>query len=340
MNPASTQTTESLACKAKGAPLEFFEFPKPPLGPWDIEVEITHCGICHSDLHLIENEWNITTYPLVPGHEIVGTVTQMGECVERHSVGTRVGIGWQRESCQKCAWCHKGEENVCEKAKPVCVGHHGGFAKKIIIDSRFAFEIPKGISSENAAPLLCGGATVFSPLKDHLIQGISKVGVVGIGGLGHLALQFASAFGAEVTAFSSSPSKEEEAHSLGAHHFVDLKNKEELKKRERTLDLILHTGSNLIDPSLFLQMLRPYGSICLLGAPPEAMELKASLLIAKKVSLSGSNIANPLVMEEMLSFAERHNIQAMVEEFPFQEVNAAIKKLRLNQLRYRAVLKW
>jgi alcohol/geraniol dehydrogenase (NADP+) len=334
------QTIESLACKEKGKPLELFEFPKPPLGPWDIEVDITHCGICHSDLHLIENDWHVTTYPLVPGHEIVGTVSQKGDLVEKCAIGMRVGIGWQRGSCLSCEWCHKGDENVCEKAAAVCVGHHGGFAKKIIIDSRFAFEIPKGLSSENAAPLLCGGATVFSPLKDHKIQGISKVGIVGIGGLGHLALQFANAFGAEVTAFSSSPSKEEQARSLGADHFVSLRNEAELKKHSRTFDLILHTGSNLLNPTLFLEMLRPYGGICLLGVPPEAMQLYASSLISKKIYLRGSNIANPLVMEEMLAFAERHNIEAMVEEFPFQDVNTAIEKLRSNQLRYRAVLKW
>jgi alcohol/geraniol dehydrogenase (NADP+) len=340
MNTVLTQPIECLASKKLGNPLELFEYTPAPLRPWDIEVDITHCGICHSDLHLLDNEWNATKFPFVPGHEIVGHVTQKGDLVERHAVGMKVGIGWQRGSCHHCEWCHSGNENVCEKVEATCVGHHGGFARKIVIDSRFAFKIPKGLSSENAAPLLCGGATVFSPLKDHRVQGTTKVGIIGLGGLGHLALQFAHAFGCEVTAFSSTPSKEEEAHKLGADYFVSTRNEKELKNRARSFDLILHCGSQLLDPSLFLDLLRPYGSLCFLGASSGNMHFQGLSLIGKKTSISGSNIANPLVMEEMLSFSERHGIEAMVEVFSMQEANTAIEKLRSNQVRYRAVLKW
>lgn len=335
-----TQLIECMASTSPGEPLRLYEYPKPILGPWDVEIEVTHCGICHSDIHLLDNEWKITDYPFVPGHEVIGLITQIGDQVKRHKIGMRVGVGWQRGACHVCEWCRIGDENVCEKAEATCVKNHGGFSRKLLIDSRFVFQIPESLSSENAAPLLCGGATVFSPLFDHGISGISKVGVIGIGGLGHFALQFARAFGAEVTAFSTTPSKEEEAHHLGADHFVLIDDTKAMEACTRSFDLILHSGSHLKDPTPFMVALRPYGSLCLLGDPSQTFKIAPLSLVKKKAALCGSNIANPLVMEKMLAFAARHQIQAMTEVFPMQDVNMAIEKLRSNQIRYRAVLKW
>ena len=183
------------------------------LGPHDVEIRISHCGICHSDVHLVDGDWGMGSYPMVPGHEIVGTVAALGPEVRHLEAGARVGVGWQRGACLACESCGAGDENLCAENEATCVGHHGGFADRIRLDGRFAFPIPEGLASENAAPLLCGGATVYSPLR-RWVKPSMRVGVVGIGGLGHLGLQFARAMGCEVTAISSTPDKEAEARSL------------------------------------------------------------------------------------------------------------------------------
>ena len=213
-------TIHAHAAMAPRQTLNPFQYEPAGLGPWDVEVAITHCGICHSDIHLIDNDWGISSYPLVPGHEIIGTVEDAGAEVKHLKKGQRVGVGWQRGSCLVCEQCLKGNENLCPENRATCVGNHGGFAERIRVDSRFAFPIPDALASENAAPLLCGGATVYSPLKNYGVVPSMRIGVIGIGGLGHLALQFANAFGCEVTAFSSTPDKEKEAGLFGAHRFI------------------------------------------------------------------------------------------------------------------------
>ena len=322
------------AQKAKGE-LAPFEYEPTQLGPWEVEVEISHCGICHSDLHLLNNDWKITAYPFVPGHEIIGHVKARGELAIVKE-NQRVGIGWQRSSCSSCEWCHTGAQNLCPTQEATCVHHHGGFAEKIRVDSRFAFPIPDALDSVNAAPLLCGGATVFSPLLTHNVNPLTRVGVVGIGGLGHLALQFANAFGAQVFAFSSSPHKEQEAKQLGAHHFSTTLN----KSHHNSIDLLLCTTSSGIDWKSYLPCLRPAGSLCLLGAPVDKqLELLPHDLIAKRLNICGSNIASPHHINEMLRFAANHNITAKTELFNMTDVNEAFKKLAANQIHYRAVLK-
>ena len=327
------------AAKGPKAALERFEYEPHPLGPYEIELSITHCGICHSDLHLIDDDWGISEYPLLPGHEIVGEVAELGNEVRSLEKGDRVGIGWQRSSCGECPMCIGGDENLCATGEATCVRHHGGFADAIRADSRFAFRIPEPLSSENAGPLLCGGITVYSPLRRYNVRPPMKVGVIGIGGLGHLALQFASAFGCEVTAFSSSPEKEDEARFFGADHFVNSRDKEALEAAAGSQDFILSTVHVDLDWSLYLNALRMKGNLCFVGANPGNLEVPTFGLILGAKSVSGSPIGGRAAMHEMLEFAARHGIEAKTEVMPMNQVNEALDKVRHNLARYRMVLK-
>ncbi len=217
---------QGLAAHAAGAELLPFRYDAGEVGAQEVEIAISHCGICHSDIHLISNDWGISQYPFIPGHEVIGTVAAAGSGVRTLKVGQRVGLGWQSNSCGECAWCMQGLENLCALSEATCVRRHGGYAERVRANARFVVPIPEGLPSEQAAPLLCGGVTVYSPLRTHGVNPSSRVGVVGIGGLGHLAIQFARAFGCEVTAFSSSAEKEDEARELGAHNFVNSRETE------------------------------------------------------------------------------------------------------------------
>lgn len=334
-----SKATEGFAVQSAHGSIVPIHYDLPDLTPFDVHVAISHCGICHSDLHLIQNDWGNATYPLVPGHEIVGIVQAIGDGVTQLKVGDRVGIGWQCGSCGTCGWCQQGEQNLCAQEKDTCLGHFGGFAKAIVVDSRFAIKIPEKLPSDCAAPLLCGGATVFSPLVQHQVNGLSKVGVIGIGGLGHLALQFTSAFGCEVTAFSSSPHKEEEARSFGAHHFLSSKDPKALKQCARLFDLLLCTSSEKIDYGAWMQTLAPKGKLCILGAPKGGtVQLPVFDLISGRKTICGSNIASPFVIHQMLEFAALHELAPKIELFPMHEAQTALERLAQNTIRYRAVL--
>src|ERR1700757_3173904 len=215
---------QGLAVHAAGAELLLFRYDPGELGLQEVEIGISHCGICHSDIHLIANDWGNSKYPFIPGHEIIGTVRAVGSDVRSLKVGQRVGLGWQSNSCGQCEWCIKGLENLCASSEGTCLHRHGGYADRVRANARFVLPIPEALPSEEAAPLLCGGITVYNPLRSHGINPSSRVGVVGIGGLGHMAIQFARVFGAEVTAFSSSVAKEDEARELGAHNFVNARD--------------------------------------------------------------------------------------------------------------------
>jgi uncharacterized zinc-type alcohol dehydrogenase-like protein len=326
------------ATPAAKKPLEKFQYEPKELGPHDIEVKITHCGLCHSDIHLIDNDWQISEYPLVPGHEIIGAVTAVGSEVTSFEQGQRVGIGWQRSSCLRCEWCLKGQENLCPEQQATCVGHHGGFAEMIRADSRFAYAIPDELESENAGPLLCGGITVYSPLRNYGVKPWMKVGVIGIGGLGHLALQFARAIGCEVTAFSSTPEKETEAKSFGAHRFIASKEKGALEKAANSLDFIINTVFAGLDWAAYLNVLRPNGKLCFVGAPPTPIRIFAFPLLVGQKSICGSVIGSRSAIREMLDLAARHGIKTKTEIVPMDQVNAVITKVRENKARYRMVL--
>ena len=327
------------AAQEAKAPLEAFSYVSPDLGPWDVEVKVTHCGICHSDVHLVDNDWGISQYPQVPGHEIVGTVSAMGASVKHLKAEQRVGIGWQSSSCMTCEWCISGKEKLCSQMMGTCLGRHGGFAKAVVVDSRFAFVLPDRLESENVAPLLCGGITVFAPLIHFGIRPTMKVGVIGIGGLGHLALQFYKAWGCEVTAFTATSGKEKEAKEFGAHQVLNSKDPEILKANAATLDFIISTAPGDLDWGAYLDVLRPEGKLCVVGVPQNPMAIPAFPLIAGQKTVCGSPIGGRSDIDTMLTFAVRHGIKAQTESYAMSEVNPAMDRVRNNQARYRIVLK-
>ncbi len=329
---------QGLAAHAAGAELLPFHYDPGELKPQEVEIEITHCGICHSDLHLIMNDWGLSQYPFIPGHEIIGTVSALGSHVRGLEKGQRVGLGWQSNSCGMCEWCVRGMENLCAQSEGTCVHRHGGYANCVRANSRFVIPIPEALASENAAPLLCGGITVYTPLRTHGVNPASRVGVVGIGGLGHLAIQFARAFGAEVTAFSTSTSKEEEARTLGAHHFVNSLDSKAMKEMAGSQDFILNTANGDQDWNCYLQALRPTGTLCFAGVPPSAVTFQAFPMISGARSISGSPIGSPAGLREMLDVAARHGVKATTELFPMAKANEALDKVKKNKVRYRAVL--
>lgn len=304
----------------------------------EVEVKISHCGVCYSDVHLIDNDWGMSKYPFIPGHEVVGTVSGVGSLVRDRKLGERVGIGWQADSCGICEWCRRGEEHLCAKAQPTCVGRNGGYADRIRVNARFAVAVPEALESETVAPLLCGGITVYSPLRNHGVRPSSRVGVIGIGGLGHMGLQFARAFGAEVTAFSTSKDKEKEAKEMGAHHFINTRDTGALKKVAGCFDFILSTVNADQDWMGYVGALRPKGTLCVVGAPPSPMPLQAFALIGAQKAMAGSPTGSPTDIAEMLDVAARHGVRAVTERYAMAKANEAVAKVKKNQVRYRAVL--
>jgi uncharacterized zinc-type alcohol dehydrogenase-like protein len=328
----------AFAATAPRAALERFVYQASPLGPHDIELEISHCGLCHSDLHLIDDDWKCSSYPLVPGHEIVGMVRAVGTEVTQLSIGDRAGVGWQRSACLACPLCLGGRENLCTKQQATCVGHFGGMADRLRVDARFAFAIPSGIESAFAAPLLCGGVTVYAPLRRYRVDATRTIGVVGVGGLGHLAIAFLRAFGCEIVAFSSSADKRTEALRLGAHEFARSHDARDLRRYVNRFDLVLSTVPARLDWIGYVQTLKPGGVLCLVGAPPGILQLPAGLLLTGQKSICGSDIGDRATLSEMLRLAERHRIVPLVETSAMSEVNREIERLRRNEVRYRAVL--
>jgi uncharacterized zinc-type alcohol dehydrogenase-like protein len=332
------KSIHGLAAHAAGAQLLPYKYDAGELGENEVEIKISHCGICLSDVHLINNDWGMSKYPFIPGHEIVGTVAAVGGAVRDRQVGERVGVGWQADSCGICEYCRQGDEHLCAQSQPTCVGRNGGYADAIRVNSRFAIPVPEQLESENVAPLLCAGITVYTPLRNHGVRPSSRVGVIGIGGLGHLGLQFARAFGAEVTAFSTSKDKEEEAKSMGAHHFVNTRDTATLKKMTGEFDLLLSTVSADQDWQAYINALRPKGTLCVVGVPPSPLQIQAFSLIGGQKNLSGSPIGSPRDLHEMLDVAARHSVKAITERFPMAKANDAVDKVKKNQVRYRAVL--
>ena len=327
-----------LAVHAAGAQLLAYKYDPGDLKPHEVEVKISHCGVCASDVHLIDNDWGFSKYPFIPGHEIVGSVVAVGSDVKDRKMGERVGIGWQADSCGICEWCRQGDEHLCAKSQPTCVGRNGGYADRIRVNSKFAIPVPKVLESESVAPLLCGGITVYSPLRNHGVRPSSRVGIIGIGGLGHMGLQFAKAFGAEVTAFSTSKDKEAEAKSLGAHHFVNTRDTGALKKVAGSFDFLLSTVSADLDWPAYVNALRPKGMLCVVGVPPSGISLQAMPLIGGQKAISGSPSGSPHDLYEMLDVAARHGVKAITEKFAMAKANDAVAKVKKNQVRYRAVL--
>jgi uncharacterized zinc-type alcohol dehydrogenase-like protein len=326
------------AALTKGAALEPYSYEPRELASTEIEVEISHCGLCFSDIHIIDDGWSRSKYPVVPGHEIVGKVAMVGAAVAHLQPGQRVGIGWQRSACLECDLCVAGQENLCPRQEATCLGHHGGLASRIRIDGRFAFALPETIPSSAAAPLLCGGVTVYAPMRRYGVGATSSVAVIGIGGLGHMALLMLRAMGAEATAFSTSAAKRDEALAMGASEFASSTDPKDLRKHFGRFDLVLSTVHARLDWTSYLQTLKPNGTLCLLGQPPGVIQFPPSLLITGQRSITGSDIGGRAAIREMLRFVARHDIAPVIETMPMAEANAAITRLRQNQVRYRMVL--
>lgn len=331
-------TIHAFAAPSAGKPLESFSYPRPSLGPHDVEIAITHCGLCHSDIHMIDNDWGMSSYPLVPGHEVVGTVRALGSDVVHVAIGQRVGVGWQCGSCMDCRWCVDGQENCCAQMEGICAGRHGGFADVVCVDSRFVYEIPDTLASEDASPLLCAGITVFAPLYRLGVCPTSRVGVIGVGGLGHLAIQFAHAFGCHVTAFSTTPAKQSQAEAFGADQFVVSTDASAMQKAAGSLDFLLSTVHVALDGETWLGLLGPNGTLCIVGAASGQVQVAPMSLIVGQKSVRGSVIGGRSIMRQMLDFAARHKIRAQVEVVPMTQVNTALDKVKRNKARYRMVL--
>ena len=318
--------------------LQPLEFDPGPLGDTEVEIKVEYCGLCHSDLSMVDNEWGISQYPLIPGHEIVGSVTAMGPHAKGLTVGQRVGLGWFADSCLTCEWCKSGNHQLCASAVGTIVGRPGGFADRVRANAAWVIPLPEELDPQSAGPLMCGGVTVFNPLLLWKVKPTARVGVVGIGGLGHMALQFAQAWGCEVTAFSSSPGKEAEAKGFGAHHFINSRDSEALKKAANSFDFILSTVNATLDWEGYIAALRPQGHLHLVGVVPEPLSVPLFPLLAGQKSLSASPTGSPTAIATMLDFAARHQVAPQTEHFPMSKINEAFARLKSGQARYRIVL--
>ncbi len=332
---ASFQAYAALAAKQ---PLQPFDFEPGPLGDEQVEIAVSHCGICHSDLSMIDNEWGMSKYPLVPGHEIIGTIVATGRDAKGLKAGQRVGLGWMAGSCLACPQCLSGHHNLCLTGEQTIVGRFGGFANRVRCHWVWAIPLPEKLDAAKAGPLFCGGITVFNPIVQCGVQPTDRVGVVGIGGLGHMALQFLNKWGCEVYAFTSSDSKRDEALELGAHHVVNSRDAAAMGKLAGSLNFILSTVNVALDWEAIIGALAPRGRLHLVGAVLTPIPVAAFSLIAGQKAISGSPLGSPATTAAMLDFCARHEIAPITETYPFTHVNDALERLRSGKARYRVVL--
>ena len=323
--------------KPKGR-LEPFEYTPGPLGDHEVDIAISHCGVCHSDLSMIDNEWGMSEFPLVPGHEGVGTVRAVGGHVKGLKVGQTVGVGWSARSCMHCRQCMSGDHNLCPDNQGTIVGRHGAFADQVRCDAAWAIPIPDGVDPAIAGPLFCGGITVFNPLLQFGVKPTDRVGVIGIGGLGHMALMFVNKWGCEVTAFTSTGAKAKEAREMGAHEIVDSRSEQALEKVAGRYDLILSTVNVPLAWDKYINALSPRGRLHVVGAVLEPIPVGAFPLIMQQRSISGSPTGSPVGIATMLDFCARHAIAPITETFPMSKANEAMDHLRAGKARYRIVL--
>ncbi|CAD0187222.1 S-(hydroxymethyl)mycothiol dehydrogenase [Ruegeria sp. THAF57] len=330
---------QAYAVHEPGGEFQPFEYDPGPLAAGDVEIDVEYCGICHSDLSMANNEWGATAYPFVPGHEVAGHIAAVGAGVTGLKPGDRVGLGWQAAFCNECHECKSGDHNMCADVNGTLFGRHGGFADKVRAQAEAVVKLPEDLGADVAGPLFCGGVTVYNPLKQFDIKPTDRVGVIGIGGLGHMALQFLNAWGCEVTAFTSSEAKKQEALELGAHHTLDTHDSDALADAARSFDLILSTVNVPLDWAGYLNTLKPRGRLHLVGAVTEPINLSVFSLMGKQASISSSPVGSPATIAEMLDFAARHDIAPKVEMFDIKDVNAAMDRLANGSPRYRVVLK-
>lgn len=349
--PNQIPAMAALEAKAK---LEGYQYPPKPLARLDADLRVTYTGVCATDLHMIDNDWGMSRYPLVPGHEVVGHVLAVGSDVKDLKVGDVVGLGAQAQACGSCEFCEEGIDNLCPNRKFTYFEntvdetgehvHHGGFSSFLRTDSRFLFKIPQGYEERYVGPLMCGGLTVAAPLYEFAgntwdLKG-KRVGVVGIGGLGHMAIQFASKMGAETIAVSRGTSKKQFCEELGATGFIDSSSEADLAANAGRLHYLLFCVSGgQIDINNYVGLMRPYGTLHFVGVPKEIVHFNVMPLLFQRLTLSGSPIGSSNQMRAMLEFAAANHIQPIIEEFTHKRANEAIDKIRDGSIRFRAVLK-
>lgn len=339
--------SKGYAVKSAKAPLESFSFERRDLREKDVQLEILYAGICHSDIHQAREEWGPALFPMVPGHEIVGKVTAIASGVTKFKVGDLIGVGVFVDSCRKCDSCKAGLEQYCiegmtgtyntyeRDGKTVAMG---GYSDSFVIDEDYAVHIPTNLDLTGVAPLMCAGITLYSPLKNWKAGPGKKIGIIGLGGLGHMGVKFAVALGAEVTVFSHSPAKESDAKSMGAHHFVSTKDLNNLKKLEKKYDLLLNTVSADIDLEPYLQMLKLDGTLVVIGLPGKPYAINAGTLLGQRRSLSGSMIGGIAQLQEMLNFCGEKLIVSDVEVIKAEYINTAYDRTVASDVKYRFVI--
>ena len=339
--------TQGYAVKSVNAPLESYEFSRRDLRPRDVALDIYFAGICHSDIHQAREEWGPAIFPMVPGHEIVGRVTQVGSQVSKFKVGGLIGVGVFVDSCRKCASCNAGLEQYCVEGmtgtyntlerdgKTVAMG---GYSNMFVIDEDYAVHIPENLDLAGVAPLMCAGITLYSPLKNWKAGPGKKVGVMGLGGLGHMGLKFAHALGAETTVFSHSPEKEADAKAMGADHFVVTKDVKSLEKLEKSFDLILNTVSAHLDLEPYLKMLKLDGTFVVIALPGKPYQINVGTMLDQRRSLAGSMIGGMAELQQMLNFCGQHNIVSDVEVIKADYINTAYERTVASDVKYRFVI--
>ncbi len=327
-------------------PLQGMEIERREVGNKDVAFEVLYCGICHSDLHAVRNDWGGTTYPIVPGHEIVGRVVKVGEDVTNFRIGDVVAVGCIVDSCHECAYCKEGQEQYCESGVTFSFNSpdriyggttYGGFSKLYVCDEHYVLRMPAFKDLAAAAPLLCAGITVYSPLRHWKVSEGCNVGILGMGGLGHLAIKMAKAMGAYVTVFTTSPSKSEDAFRLGADRVVVSTDKTQMKACAK-MDIIIDTVSAKHDVNAYLRLLKVDGHLVLVGLPAEPLEVGAFHVVNGRKSFSGSNIGGIAETQEMLEFCFEHGIVSEYELIKISDVNEAFRRLEKNDVRYRFVI--
>lgn len=339
--------TQGYAAYKSNEPLAPFSFERRDPGPQDIVIEILYCGVCHSDIHQVRDEWAAGVYPMVPGHEIVGRVTKIGSAVTKFKEGDLAGVGCMVDSCRTCANCKDGEEQFCLNGTTYTYASpdkhnggttYGGYSNNIVVDQAFALTISPKLELAAVAPLLCAGITTYSPLKHWKVGPGQKVGVVGLGGLGHMALKFARSMGAHVVQFTTSESKKADALRLGAHEVVLSKDEEAMKAQANTFDFILDTVAAAHDVNQLIGLLKRDGTLVMVGIPPEALPVAPSGLVFGRRSFAGSLIGGIRETQEMLEYCADHNIVSDIEMIPIQKINEAFDRTVKSDVKYRFVI--
>ena len=338
---------QGYAAQSASAPVAPFNFERRDPGPHDVEIDILFCGVCHTDIHLLQNDWGISLYPMVPGHEIVGKVVSVGDHVKKFKVGDTAGVGCLVDSCRECEYCEEGLEQYCKAGAVYTYSGlekdgktitQGGYSNKVVVDERFVLKVSDKLSPAAAAPLLCAGITTYSPLRHWKVGKGHKIAIIGLGGLGHMAIKFAASFGAEVTVLSTSPGKKSDAEKLGAHNFVVSTDEAQMSAVANSFHFILDTLSANHDYNKYVTLLKVDGTMICVGLPLEPIQIPAFNIVFTRKCVAGSLIGGLPETQEMLDYCAEHNIVSDVEIIPIQKISEAYSRMLKSDVKYRFVV--